>query len=70
MTEVVSVIVNGHSREVEAGTVLADLVASLTSQSRGVAAAVNDAVVPRGEWIALPLREHDRIEVLTAVQGG
>nr|WP_322784972.1 sulfur carrier protein ThiS [Streptomyces griseolus] len=46
------------------------LVAGLTSAHSGVAAAVNEAVVPRGRWAATALAEGDRVEVLTAVQGG
>ncbi|MFD0532556.1 sulfur carrier protein ThiS [Actinomadura luteofluorescens] len=35
-----------------------------------MAAALNDEVVRRSQWEATPLRDADRIEVLTAVQGG
>ncbi|OKI96733.1 thiamine biosynthesis protein ThiS [Streptomyces sp. CB02058] len=53
-----------------AGTSLDALVAKLTAARSGVAAAVNEAVVPRGEWSATLLADGDRVEVLTAVQGG
>ncbi|WP_065849316.1 sulfur carrier protein ThiS, partial [Streptomyces mutomycini] len=43
---------------------------SLTAASSGVAAAVNETVVPRGRWSATALAGGDRVEVLTAVQGG
>ncbi|AWL37943.1 MULTISPECIES: sulfur carrier protein ThiS [unclassified Streptomyces] len=66
----VSVSVNGERRAVAAGTTLEALVAGLTSAHSGVAAAVNEAVVPRGRWAATTLAEGDRVEVLTAVQGG
>lgn len=66
----VSVSVNGERRSVAAGTTLDALVAGLTSAHSGVAAAVNEAVVPRGRWDATALAEGDRVEVLTAVQGG
>ncbi|NEA18606.1 sulfur carrier protein ThiS [Streptomyces halstedii] len=66
----VSVSVNGERRAVSAGTTLDALVAGLTSAHSGVAAAVNEAVVPRGRWAATALAEGDRVEVLTAVQGG
>ncbi|MFD6836044.1 sulfur carrier protein ThiS [Streptomyces diastaticus] len=65
-----SVRVNGERRALAAGTTLEALVATLTSAPRGVAAAVNEAVVPRGAWAATVLGEGDRVEVLTAVQGG
>ncbi|MFF9348658.1 sulfur carrier protein ThiS [Streptomyces sp. NPDC014734] len=65
-----SVAVNGEPRRLAAGTTLAALVATLTAASSGVAAAVNEAVVPRGQWPAAELRDGDRVEILTAVQGG
>ncbi|MER5555321.1 sulfur carrier protein ThiS [Streptomyces sp. NPDC002793] len=65
-----SVSVNGEHRDVPAGTALDVLVAALTSARSGVAAAVNEAVVPRGRWSATALAEGDRVEILTAVQGG
>jgi sulfur carrier protein len=66
----ITVSVNGEAREVPAGFTLDRLVATLTSARSGVAAAVNEAVVPRGQWPGLRLTEGDRIEILTAVQGG
>jgi sulfur carrier protein len=62
--------VNGHAREVAPGSTLADLVRQLTESPRGVAAAVNGEVVPRGAWPATALAERDAVEVVTAVQGG
>lgn len=66
----VSVSVNGERRVLPAGTALDALVATLTSAHSGVAAAVNESVVPRGQWSVTALRDGDRVEVLTAVQGG
>ncbi|KAA6222392.1 sulfur carrier protein ThiS [Streptomyces albofaciens JCM 4342] len=66
----ISVSVNGEIREIPGGLTLDRLVAGLTTASSGVAAAVNETVVPRGQWPATPLGDGDRVEVLTAVQGG
>ncbi|MGR8011059.1 sulfur carrier protein ThiS [Streptomyces hypolithicus] len=65
-----TICVNGETREVADGTTLAALVRTLTPASSGVAAALNETVVPRGQWDATALGDGDRIEVLTAVQGG
>ncbi|PWI43401.1 sulfur carrier protein ThiS [Streptomyces sp. ICBB 8177] len=65
-----NVSVNGEPREVADGLTLDGLVATLTTAPSGVAAAVNEAVVPRGAWSRTPLGDGDRVEVLTAVQGG
>lgn len=66
----VSVSVNGEVRLLAAGTTLDALAATLTTAHSGVAAALNETVVPRGRWSATVLGDGDRVEVLTAVQGG
>ncbi|MFE0377755.1 sulfur carrier protein ThiS [Streptomyces inhibens] len=66
----VSVSVNGEPREIPGGLTLDQLVATLSKASAGVAAAVNETVVPRTQWPTTPLGDGDRVEVLTAVQGG
>ncbi|MFD8719462.1 sulfur carrier protein ThiS [Streptomyces sp. NPDC059629] len=66
----VTISVNGERREIAPGTALDTLVRSLTAAPSGVAAAVNETVVPRGEWPGTALAAGDRVEVLTAVQGG
>ncbi|OIJ98156.1 thiamine biosynthesis protein ThiS [Streptomyces sp. MUSC 14] len=65
-----SISVNGERREIVAGTALDSVVRSLAAAPSGVAAAVNETVVPRAQWASTPLGEGDRVEVLTAVQGG
>ncbi|WP_308403769.1 sulfur carrier protein ThiS [Streptomyces rhizoryzae] len=65
-----SVSVNGEPRRIPAGLTLDRLVATLTRAPSGVAAAVNETVVPRTRWAATALGDGDRVEVLTAVQGG
>lgn len=70
VTTPITVSVNGEPREVPGGLTLDRLVAGLTTAPGGVAAALNEAVVPRGQWPATALGDGDRVEVLTAVQGG
>ncbi|MDX2596670.1 MULTISPECIES: sulfur carrier protein ThiS [Streptomyces] len=65
-----NISVNGRPRRVAPGTALDALVRTLTAAPSGVAAAVNETVVPRTRWAATTLAEGDRVEVLTAVQGG
>jgi sulfur carrier protein len=66
----VNVSVNGERRQFTPGTALDSVVASLTPAASGVAAALNETVVPRALWPATALSDGDRVEVLTAVQGG
>ncbi|MFE9553463.1 sulfur carrier protein ThiS [Streptomyces sp. NPDC006692] len=65
-----TISVNGEPRALASGTTLDALVATLTPSRSGVAAAVNEAVVPRSAWPVTMLGDGDRVEVLTAVQGG
>jgi sulfur carrier protein len=65
-----NISVNGERREVAPGTALDSVVRSLTGAPSGVAAALNETVVPRARWSGTALAEGDRVEVLTAVQGG
>ncbi|MFG1806565.1 sulfur carrier protein ThiS [Streptomyces sp. NPDC049040] len=66
----ITVRINGEARTLEGPIALDSLVATMTSAPSGVAAALNDTVVPRTRWSATPLADGDRVEVLTAVQGG
>ncbi|MGJ5828717.1 sulfur carrier protein ThiS [Streptomyces ossamyceticus] len=65
-----TVLVNGERRRVAPGTALDTLVGTLAASPSGVAAALNETVVPRAQWPSTLLSEGDRVEVLTAVQGG
>jgi sulfur carrier protein len=65
-----NIIVNGERQRIATGTALDTLVSTLTPAPSGVAAALNETVVPRAQWSSTSLSEGDRVEVLTAVQGG
>lgn len=64
------VTINGAGRELPEGASVAAAVRELTALNGGVAVAVNDEVVSRGAWETTALAAGDRVEVLTAVQGG
>ncbi len=65
-----TVTVNGSGRELAGEATVADAVAAVTRQTRGLAVAVNGEVVPRAYWAQTRLRAGDQVEVLTASQGG
>ncbi len=69
-TTPITVYVNGDPLTVPAHCTLAELVDARTRSRSGVAVAVDAEVVPRAGWAARRLEEGDRIEILTAVQGG
>ncbi|MFY1673286.1 sulfur carrier protein ThiS [Plantactinospora sp. WMMB334] len=62
--------VNGIAQRLPGELSVAELVERITDAHRGVAVAVNGEVVPRGGWPGRLLRDGDRVEVLTAAQGG
>ena len=64
------VIVNGQPRALPPGTTVDDVVAWLSSTRAGIAVALNGIVVPRSGWGATSVGDGDRVEVLTAAQGG
>ncbi|WP_306213378.1 sulfur carrier protein ThiS [Actinoplanes sp. RD1] len=65
-----NVTVNGSATSVAATSTVEGLVAGVTEARRGVAVAVNGEVVPRSAWSGAVLREGDKVEILTAAQGG
>jgi sulfur carrier protein len=64
------VTVNGGPDHVPDGTTVDDVVVRLGRGKSGLAVAVNDEVVPRSRWASTALQTGDRVEVLTAAQGG
>ena len=68
-------IVNGDRREAADTTTVEEIVRDLTAAGDGtvpggIAVAVNDEVVCRTAWADTRLDAGDRVDVLTAVQGG
>ena len=63
-------MVNGEARTISHGVTVADLVASVTDRRRGVVVALNRTVVPRSAWASTVVADDDRVEILTASQGG
>lgn len=64
------VMINGTPYELPDDATVEHAVRTLTQATTGIAVAVNEEVVTRAAWPSTPLAEHDRVEVLTAVQGG
>ncbi len=64
------IVVNGKSRAVAEGTTLSRLLADLALKESRVAVERNRAIVRRNDFGNVPLREGDRIEIVTFVGGG
>lgn len=74
-----SIVLNGEPCELHADATVETLVAEFVPDAvegaaggrpRGVAVALNDSVVPRSAWSRTGVDEGDRVEIVTAVQGG
>ncbi len=63
------ILVNDEEVEVDADTSVEALVAELGFPGKGIAVAVDWALLPRSEW-GTALSDGARVEVVTAVQGG
>ena len=62
---------NGEQVELNHRSLMQLLLAhGLKPDQSGVAVALNDMVVRRGDWESTELSDGDRIEVITAMQGG
>lgn len=65
-----TITLNGEVVSLDGGVTVADLVAERYADRRGLAVAVDHAVVPRGSWSNCVLAPGQRVDVVTAVQGG
>jgi sulfur carrier protein len=67
-----TILLNGEPRELPPGTTVRALLGELEvpGGARGVAIAVDAAVVPRAEWETTRIDDGARVEVVRAIQGG
>lgn len=64
------ITLNGIERATPDDCSLTELVGQVSDRTSGIAVAVNGEVVPRGSWSTTMLAAGDRVELVTAVQGG
>jgi sulfur carrier protein len=62
--------VNGTATDVTPGRSVADVVAEYSGRTTGIAVAVNQTVLTRAEWAGTALRPGDKVEIVSATQGG
>ena len=64
-------IVNNKPEKLQAGDKLCELLAQLSlADKRGIAVAVNNAVIARGNWNSYQLNDNDKITIIRPTQGG
>lgn len=65
------VSINNQSVEIPPTASLSSLLVQLTLvDKKGIAVAVDDAIVPRAAWEQFALSGHEKITILQATQGG
>ena len=71
-TAMLRVTLNGERRDVPAGLTVETLLAHVGRDPAppGVAVAVGERIVRRADWPETPVADGDRVEVITAAQGG
>lgn len=66
-----TVYLNNKPVEVETNSHLAALLRKKgLTQTGGIAVAINNTVIPKGDWENTPLNENDKLMIITATAGG
>lgn len=66
-----NVYVNNKLRCLDKAASVEEILKALSIHSfNGVAVAVNESIVPKGEWKKYSLKENDKILIIKATQGG
>ena len=66
----ISLIINGETRQVADVSTLMELVAHLELEPLRVAIEVNRRIVRRADWPGHTLNDHDKVEIVQFVGGG
>ena len=64
------IFVNDKEQNLNGEHSLIHLLSKIMSNTNGIAAAVNNSVVPKTTWEKFQLKENDKIIIIKATQGG
>ena len=66
------IFVNGLETQIEQNKKLSEMIESFLNgkEARGIAVALNEKIIRKEDWEMTLLNDMDRIEIVTAVQGG
>lgn len=66
-----NILVNNKPHPLPSTSTLQGALASLNIPlQKGIAIAVNDEVIPKGQWETFTLKEADKVTIIRATQGG
>jgi sulfur carrier protein len=67
---VITIYVNNSSREVRPNTTVSEILSQLDILSKGIAIAINENIILKGEWNSTVVNSNDNILIIKATQGG
>jgi sulfur carrier protein len=67
---VITIYVNNSSREVRLNTTVSEILSQLDILSKGIAIAINENIILKGEWNSTVVNSNDNILIIKATQGG
>jgi thiamine biosynthesis protein ThiS len=70
MQETIRIHVNGEARDWRSGVTVADLLQDLEITTERVAVELNLEILDRGMFAQRPLKDGDRVEILSFIGGG
>lgn len=62
--------INGENKEITTAAKLEAVVKSIVPDTKGLAVAINNKVVPKTNWAITELQENDKVLLIRATQGG
>jgi sulfur carrier protein len=66
-----NIVINGQATDVPEKTSIDDVLQHIGQlQTGGIAVAVNDMVIPKGQWAKAQINDGDKILIIKASQGG
>lgn len=66
----ITIYVNNSSREVRPNTTVSEILSQLDILSNGIAIAINENIILKGEWNSTVVNSNDNILIIKATQGG
>lgn len=66
----INIILNGTPQAIPDSFTITQLIETLRLPTQGIALAINDSVIPKSQWTHVILKNSDKIEMITIVQGG
>ncbi|WP_075602680.1 sulfur carrier protein ThiS [Saccharicrinis aurantiacus] len=64
------IFINDEKNNVSDGALLSDVITTLNLQTKGLAIAVNNAIVQQQNWQSTSLKENDEVLIISATKGG